>query len=99
MKYVCFKHQWTAISVCPLCQTLTTVGDCFKEPVTALAWQGAQEFVQMGEIFKRSGLSKTRIRRFVGAMQSPACREYLRLHYPHWYRQFTYLAQHPEWMP
>jgi len=94
--FVCFKHRHLATFVCPYCRNPTVVGRYFKEPITTLAWQGAEEFVQTGETFKSISLTRSRICRFVGAMKSPACCEYLRLHYPRWYQQFTHLAKHPE---
>jgi hypothetical protein len=99
-KYVCFecgRHLWGA-SKCPKCQTCTLVGQYFKTPGTNLAWQGAKELAQMGEMFEAKNLSFMRIRRFVKAMASPAVREYLKL-WPVWYRHFEYFVTHPEETP
>jgi hypothetical protein len=95
---VCFECRRVVINFCPKCQTSTLMGKAFKLPTTLLAWKGAMEFAQMDETFRSTRLTLLRIRRFVAAMESKACREYLRK-WPCWYRQFTYLAEHPEMIP
>lgn len=97
--YVCFEcRRLFGASKCPKCQNGTLVGWYFKEPTTALAWQGAKELAQMGETFQSDCLQIRRVRRFVAAMKSPAVREYLKL-WPVWYRHFEYFVAHPEETP